>query len=131
MGMPGIKADIGIASNFVFLASCKKIILEQGKPDPEAREIFFNSSSSVSNPVKEVMNEFKRRNENSKFIASFSKKYGSPLWDKSFFIRRKNSRSEINSKQGDGKDSVLLIPVVKENAVTVASYPGAHRRWNL
>jgi A nuclease family of the HNH/ENDO VII superfamily with conserved AHH len=66
---------------FIFNA-CKKYEITAGEINRQQTERFFQTSSNISTQLKNVVDDIKKQNDSYKFIPSFSKKNGFPVWDK-------------------------------------------------
>lgn len=84
---------------------------------------------SLDNQVKRVFNDFKGRSYNTGFGKSFSKKYGTPLWDKSIVIPK---ASKIKTGKGNNlHDTIVIIPVLQPNGNEVRTYIEATLRDSI
>jgi hypothetical protein len=104
-----------------FMYSCNKLDVattEQTTTNIAAIEAkFFTIPAGTSDLTKRVIEEIKKRNEKSGFVAEFAENNGFPVWDKALFEQRQNenpssvSANSINNNSGP-TDTLILIPLV-------------------
>jgi hypothetical protein len=112
-----------------FMYSCNKLDVtttEQNTNNVAAIEAkFFTIPAGTSDLTKRVIEEIKRRNEKSGFVAEFAISNGYPVWDKVIQKKRQNQNQNQSSAiantvgSPNSTDTLLIIPIVNitENRV--------------
>ncbi|MFN3299668.1 MAG: hypothetical protein ACK41Z_05695, partial [Sediminibacterium sp.] len=96
-------------------------------------EKFLAVPDNASDQVKGIIEDFKKREINSPFLAKFAKENGMPKWDYVIGIDQKNNQNNQNliKSNGMGSDStiaseksggVAFIPLIDEQTKEVKSY---------
>lgn len=121
---------LGIMFLFIFQAGCKKNDLT----DPELKETkiglrsFFSQTSGVSPQVQRVMDELQRQNNvaSSHLVNTIVADHGYARWDKSFVQINKSASVTSFSKTMGGVDTIVIVPLVKDDNEMVNAYLEAH-----
>ena len=90
---------------------------------------FFTKDPVANLQVQRVMNELQRQNNSSgnSFVKSIIGKHGYARWDKSFTrIIKPNHATSFSKMAGEGNDTVVIVPLVKDEDEQVEAYLEAH-----
>jgi hypothetical protein len=89
---------------------------------------FFNLPANVNSAVARVALELKLQNELTGFVNEIANTAGYPVWDKSVvkLIKQNNiAMSASLSKDGEGGDTCILVPMVLQDAKYVNAFIAA------
>ncbi len=110
----------------IFFFSCKKtsLLLEDVSNKTGNSKDFFSYNVQDADPlVMKVLTEVKRRNEQSAFIEQFAKSNGYAIWNKSIIKKGVKNRRKTNSFQSSGgEDTMIYIPLVMEDSLSVTGF---------
>jgi hypothetical protein len=110
--------------------SCRKIDTSASEAQNESASItekFFATPPNTAAITLKVIDEIKKRNQLSGFVANFANTIGYPVWDKvvAYESKKKDNNSTSFSNNNANAiyyDSVVLIPFVLPNSSTVNGY---------
>ena len=112
-------------SFFIVQPSCTKIdnadLTNRALTDAEVTQKFFDLPANAPLAVKRAAAEMKSKNAASEFVKAFVKNNGYPVWDKAL-IPAQPLTSVSFSGNVQVTDTVIIIPVVPQNAAFVSSF---------
>ena len=120
----------------IFQTGCRKDDLFRNKENgnPAGIREFFSKNVNVNPQVQRVMDELQKQNtfSGNSFVKSITGKHGYARWDKAFTQLRKSKLATSFSKiTGDGSDTVVIVPLVKDGDVQVEAYLEAHLKEDV
>lgn len=104
-----------------FQTGCQKSGLEEIQTDPALEQKFFSGSESLDPSVQRLVAKMRVDLRQPGYIAQFVKVNGYPIWNKNFKANNKDENGTA-SFSDDPKDSIIIIPVVKEKENMVNAY---------
>ena len=114
-----------------FQTGCRKDDLLRNTKDgnPVGVRDFFSKNADASPQVQRVMNELQRQNNinGNSLVKSITSKHGYARWDKaSMQIIKSKYATSFSKMAGEGKDTVVIVPLVKEGDEQVEAYLEAY-----
>jgi hypothetical protein len=106
--------------------SCKKIDTPSSDVETASASItekFFTTPPNTASITLKVIDELKKRNELSGFVANFANTAGYPVWDKSLIRTKEIANTSFASSNVAGStDTIVYIPIVLANQTIVNGF---------
>lgn len=119
------------------MLSCTKIDIENDSAQTsnlasDVTQKFFSLPANASPALQRIAVEMKTRNDKNEFVKQFVSYNGYPVWNKmQIIVHPATGSSSAPAARGSGNDTIVILPIVAENADYVNGFISVTLNGNI